>query len=231
MAPVTPSSYREILNGVRRAKLGPLRSLGVKYSQLVQTADSADWSKKTYNKTICVVRRVFKFGYRDHPERHDPTRELRGARIQLKDRLTIDPFTLDEAETFIQALRRDWGEAHANHDEFRLFTGLGPSEQIALIVDDSDAARGTLDVTKARVNGTDKDCTETGDDRRVVLCPRAVAVLNRQFALREDLVRCGRIDHDHLFFQLGASVGTRARGPSKGAAPGNRPTVRNGIPC
>jgi hypothetical protein len=37
---------------------------------------------------------------------------------------------------------------------------------------------GTLIINKARVAGIDKHLTKTGDDRRVVLCPRALNVLN-----------------------------------------------------
>ena len=201
LAPVTLTSYQKVLDSTWRPELGRLRFLDIRYSQLVQIADSAVWSKKTYNNAISVLRRAFKFGYRDHPERHDPTRQLRGARIRHKDRPAIDPFSLDQAEALIAALRRDWGDAQANYDEFRIFTGLRPSEQIALAVSDYDAARGTLDVTKARVNGTDKDSTKTGDDRRIVLCPRAIAVLRRHLVLRNELVRAGRIDHDRLFFK------------------------------
>ena len=57
-----------------------------------------------------------------------------------------------------------------------------------------------LSITKARVNGVDKDVTKTGEDRRIVLCPRAIAVIERQLRLRERLIRAGLIDHDHLFF-------------------------------
>ena len=203
LAPVTLNSYRKILDGIWRPELGPLRFLDVRYSQLVRIADRAEWNKKTHNNVLSVLRRAFKFGYCDHPEEHDPTRQLKGARIQQKDRPCIDPFTLDEAEVLIAALRCDWGDAQANYDEFRLFSGLRPSEQIALHVGDHDAARGTLDITKARVNGVDKDCTKTGDDRRIVLCPRAVGVLNRQLALRQKLVKAGKISHDFLFFQAG----------------------------
>jgi integrase len=35
----------------------------------------------------------------------------------------------------------------------------------------------------------------------VELCPRALAVLKRQFALRERYVRAGKIKHDLVFFQ------------------------------
>jgi integrase len=88
--------------------LSQARFLDIRYSTLVQIADRADWSKKSYNNAISVLRRAFKFGYRDHPEQHDPTRQLKGARIQRKDRPVIDPFTVEEAETLIATLRRDW---------------------------------------------------------------------------------------------------------------------------
>jgi integrase len=201
MAAVTLSSYRKILDGIWRLELGSLRFLDVRYTTLVRIADRTGWGKKTHNNAISVLRRAFKFGYRDHPDRHDPSRELKGARIQHKDRSLIDPFSLEEAETLIAALRRDWGNAQANYDEFRFFTGLRPSEEIALLVNDYDASRGTLDVTKARVDGVDKTSTKTGDDRRIALGPRAIGVLKRHLELREELARAGKIDHDFLFFK------------------------------
>ena len=80
------------------------------------------------------------------------------------------------------------------------FTGLRPSEDIALVVTDYDAVHGVLSITKARVLGIDKDVTKTGEDRRIRLCPRAIAIIKRQLGLRERLAREGRIEHDHLFF-------------------------------
>ena len=38
-----------------------------------------------------------------------------------------------------------------------------------------------LSVTKARVYGIDKDCTKTGEDRRLVLCPRAIGPNRNEF--------------------------------------------------
>lgn len=35
-----------------------------------------------------------------------------------------------------------------------------------------------MTVTKARIAGMDKDVTKTGNDRRILLSPRAVAVLD-----------------------------------------------------
>jgi integrase len=201
MAPITVSSYRRVLNAFWRPKIGEIPFLGIRYSMLVRIADEAPWSKKTYNNAISVLRRAFKFGYRDHPERHDPTVGLKSARIRKKDRAAIDPFSIQAAEALIAAIHQDWGEAQGNYDEFRFFTGLRPSEQIALVVSDFDPAQRTLTISKARVGGIDKDSTKTGEDRRIELCPRALQVLIRQLALRDALVRAGKIDHGHLFFK------------------------------
>jgi integrase len=46
----------------------------------------------------------------------------------------------------------------------------------------------------------DKDCTKTGDDRRIRLCPRAVAILERELQVRTRLMEQHGIQHEpHLF--------------------------------
>ena len=124
----TVSAYRRVLNGVWRAALGRQLFHQIRYSQLVAIADRKPWSKKTYNNAISILRRAFEFGYRNHPEQHNPARSLRSARLKKKDRPKIDPFSMQDAETFIAAIHRDWGEAQGNYDEFRFFTGMRPSE-------------------------------------------------------------------------------------------------------
>jgi integrase len=167
---------------------------------LLKIADAHSWRKKTYNNAISALRRAFEFAFLDYPERHNPAAALKCARMGKKDRPRIDPFSIQEAEVLIAALHRDWGEAQGNYDELRFFTGLRPSEEIALLATDYDAAKGVLNITKARVCGIDRDVTKTGEDRRIVLCPRAVAIIERQLRLRERLVGAGLIHHQHLFF-------------------------------
>jgi integrase len=48
--------------------------------------------------------------------------------------------------------------------------------------------------------GIDQDVTKTGEYRRIVVCPRAVAILERQLRMRERAVQAGLIRHDSLFF-------------------------------
>ncbi len=200
LAAVTVTSHRKILDHVWRPYLGHLPLLGILYSRLVQIADDHSSNKKTYNNTVSALRRAFEFGYLDYPDHRNPAAALRCARLGKRDRPLIDPFSIQEAEIFIAALHREWGEAYGHYDELRFFTGLRPSEEIALLVTDYDAAHGVLSITKARVDGVDQDVTKTGEDRRIVLCPRAIAILNRHLRLRNRMVNDGRIQHGHLFF-------------------------------
>jgi integrase len=178
MANVTLACYRRILNGVWRTKIGAIRFLDVRYSALVKIADEADWSKKSYNNALSVLRRAFKFGYRDHPEEYDSTLNLKSARIRKQDRPVVDPFTIQDAEALIAAIHRDWAEAQGNYDEFRFFSGLRPSEEIALLVKDFDAVRRTVTVTKARVAGLDEDRRGTAS-RALPACPTRVETPTR----------------------------------------------------
>jgi integrase len=202
LAYATFASYRRVIDATWRPMIGTRRFDQVTYSMLVKVADAKQVGKKTYNNIVSVLRRAFEYGYRDHPERHNPARGLKTLRIRKKDRSPVDPFLIEEAEALIAAIRHDWGEAQGNYDEFRFFTGLRPSEQIALLVSDCDLAKGTIAITKARVMARDKDRTKTSEDRIVALCPRALAVLKRQLALRERWQRLGvQFNHEHVFFK------------------------------
>jgi len=201
MAFVTVDGYRKILKQVWRPKIGKEHFEKIRYSKLVKIADGYRWSKKTYNNAVSALRCAFDYGYRDFPEKHNPASALKCFRITKKDRPVIDPFTIQEAEALIEAIHRDWGEAQGNYDEFRFFTGLRPSEEIALLVTDCDVGQSKIKVTKARVVARDKDRTKTSEDRLVELCPRALHVLKRHLALRARLKLAGRIDHDDLFFK------------------------------
>jgi integrase len=201
LAASTLGSYRRVLNRVWRPVVGKQLFHQVRYSTLVQIADRQSWSKKTYNNAISIVRRAFDFGYRDHPEQYNPARGLRSARLTRNDRPRIDPFSIQDAETLIAAIHRDWGEAQGNYDEFRFFTGLRPSEEIALMLADLDLAHGIVNIHRARVAGVERNCTKTGEDRRVTLCSRALLVVKRQLRLRARLETAGKLDHDYVFIQ------------------------------
>ena len=191
LAYVTGRGYRKLLAQIWRPAIGA-RLLGeVRYSELARIVNAYEWTKKTYNNAVSVIRRVFDYGYKDHPEKNNPAVGLRCLRITKKDRPVVDPFTIGEAESLITQLRADWGDAIGNYDELRFFTGLRPSEQIALLVTDFDERLGVLRVTKARVLRRDKDRTKMQEDRNVDLTPRAIHVLKAHLELRATYVAAG----------------------------------------
>jgi integrase len=200
LAPITLTSYRRILDRIWRPRIGRITFLSVRHSTLANIADAQRWQKKSYNNAVSALRRAFEFGYRDHPEQRDPAALLKSTRIRRADRRPIDPFSIEEAEVLIAAIHRDWGPAQGNYDEFRFFTGLRPSEEIALLASDFDPKRRLLRVSKSRVEGVDRDITKTGDSRWIELCPRALAVVERQQDLRDQMKRAGLLSHDCLFF-------------------------------
>ena len=230
MAYSTYSSYRQILESVWEPRIGEEEFLEVTYSRLQSiiasyaakieettdadekngttgassiTSDPSDppLKKSTYNNMVSALRCAFEHGYRDFPEKHNPALRLKTLRITKKDREPPDPFTLPEAELIIARSHQEFGEAHGNYEELRFFTGLRPSEQIALKVCDYDVSKGTLRVARARVRRREKDRTKTNDDRVIELCPRAIEVLRRQLRLREQLVNAGLVRHEFIFFQ------------------------------
>jgi hypothetical protein len=89
LAATTLASHRQILDHVWRPYIGELSFLGVRHSTLVKIVDAQHWSKKTYNNAIRALRRAFEFGYRDHPEQHNPALFLKSARIAKKDRPVV----------------------------------------------------------------------------------------------------------------------------------------------
>jgi integrase len=206
LAFATFESYRKIIDAVWRPAIAKENFEEVKYSMLLKVIDSKmGIKKKTHNNIVSTLRCAFEHGYRDHPVKHNPAAALRCLRMSKKDRPVADPFTIQEAEAVIAAIHRDWGQAQGNYDEFRFFTGLRPSEQIAIQIDDFDVARRQILISKARVMSRDKDRTKTGEDRIVELCPRALEVLKRQLVFRARLELAGRIHHEDLFFRTDGS--------------------------
>jgi integrase len=202
MAYSTLNGYQKILKRSWRPKLGKRSFKSVVYSELAELAGAQGWkTKKTYNNGISPLRCAFEFGYKDHPDKPNPAAGLDTFRLTKRDCPKIDPFTIQEAETLILGIHVEWGEAIGNFDEFRFFTALRQSEEISLRVQDCDLVKGTIRIHQVVVLGRDKDRPKNNEERIVELCPRALAVLTRQLALRKQYVSAGKINHDFVFFK------------------------------
>jgi integrase len=189
----------------------PLKGFGqraffsIKLSELREHLRKHEGSKKSYNNIVSGIRCVFEFGYMDKPAQN-PALGLKCVRLLAKDKRAKDPFSIEEAERIIAGTREIWGEEQALYEEVRFFTGMRPSEQIALEVSDFDAKAGTLHICKARVEARDKAYTKTGVDRTIELSPRSLVALQRLLLIRAKLKLVGKIDHERLFIKADGSA-------------------------
>lgn len=161
-------------------RIGDKPITDIKYSDLTdELGDYAFGKRKTRNNIVSVVREVFAFAKKDRIIATSPADELKTLRVQKQP---PDPYRVEEAEAIIAGIRKDWGEGEANYVELVFFSGMRPSEAIALQWPDIDRMRWTGVVNKARVMARDKDTTKTAVAREVEFCPRAIAVLERQWS-------------------------------------------------
>jgi integrase len=190
LAHSTRESYRKILMHHWRPQFGTRELLDIKASELKTFIGSTPWdSNKTRNNVVSAGRRVFEFGYDDHPELDNPAEKLKSLRVQ---RARPDPFTLEEAETIIAGILKDWGPDDADYVEFQFFAGARPSETIAASWPKFDRRTGVLRISEARVMAQDKKTTKTSVERDVELNPRALAVIKRRRP-KSELLKHGRI--------------------------------------
>lgn len=136
-------------------------------------------SRKTQNNILIPLRGVFALACKADPYLKDPTEGIDNLKVQSGN---PDPFSPDEVEAILAALRKHPGEPYADYFEFACYAGLRPSEQIALLWQDVDLRSGTVRVRRARVLAKDKERTKTTYERDVELNTRALAVLERQRA-------------------------------------------------
>jgi integrase len=169
----TAYHYAQTLGSYHFDDWNAKRVLALDYRQLKAKLGTLPDNPKTFNNVASVAKMVLEYGYkakllREPLHDHIEMRRLTKAKP--------DPFTLGEVETILGKLKDERGR---NHYEFAFFSGLRPSEQIALQWRNVDLKAGTLLVDVARTRYKDKG-TKTGEERTVELNTRARAALERQ---------------------------------------------------
>jgi hypothetical protein len=84
MAFSTLDSYRQIIESVwrparasgRGPQLGDEPFEEVRYSHLARIAAGHTQNKRTYNNIVSALRCAFDYGFKDHPEKHNPASGL-----------------------------------------------------------------------------------------------------------------------------------------------------------
>lgn len=175
----TDLSYRRILDHYWLPTLRDIAIARITNAKIRELVGDLVVGRKTRNNVLIPARAVFAQAVVDEVIDANPMALIKNAKTQ---REPPDPFDVDEVPIILAQLRRAHDEQVANYFEFAFYTGMRPSEQIALQWGDVDWRRGTATVRRARVWGQNKDRTKTFVSRDVELTDIALACLKRQKA-------------------------------------------------
>ncbi|MBV7428093.1 MULTISPECIES: site-specific integrase [unclassified Acidovorax] len=135
-------------------------------------------NSKTFNNVASVLSMALEYG---HLAKMIPEALHVHIAMRKHQKPQPDPFTLDQVEVLLQRFSSAQGR---DYYEFAIFTGMRPSEQIALSWSKVDLHAGTVLVDEALTRGKIKG-TKTTDIRELELTARARQVLERQRAVSQ----------------------------------------------
>jgi len=154
------------------------RMVDLDYRALMALLSVMPANGKTFNNLASVLSQVLEYAHRAKLLREPLHDHIEMRRHQKPG---PDPLTLAEVEIVLGKMRDQQARTFY---EFAFFSGLRPSEQIALRWAQVDLRAGTVTVDKARTRSQDKG-TKTGHVRTVELTSRARAAIERQRAVTQ----------------------------------------------
>jgi integrase len=170
--------YEQSLGSYHFTDWNPLRLAEIDYRRLKAKLAALPANAKTFNNIASVLSMVLEYGHRAKLLR-EPLHEAIVMRRLAKPK--PDPFSLPELEVMLQKMRDPRG---VTFYEFAFFSGLRPSELIALRWADLDLRAGTATVRRAITRSKEKG-TKTGEERTVEFNARAKAAIERQRAVSQ----------------------------------------------
>lgn len=171
LAKTTLREYRNSLGRFRDA-WGGKRLTEITAADIITTLASIDLAAKSFNNIVSPLRALLSMAYRMGKTRTDLSLHITQRKKEQTD--GPDPLTHQEIERVLDAAG-DW----RNYFEVAIYTGMRPSEQIALSWGDVDMIAGSITIKTARVRGMDKS-TKTSAVRTVWLSSRGIEAIKRQ---------------------------------------------------
>lgn len=174
----TAHHYDQTIGSLHFQGINATRMVDIDYRMLMALLSGMPENAKTFNNVASVLRQILLYAHKAKLIRgplHDHI-EMRKAQHPGPD-----PFTLEEAEVLLDKMTD--GRAR-DYFEFAFFTGLRPSEQIALRWPNVDLRAGTVKVDSALTRGKEKG-TKTSSLRMIELTGRARQVLERQHKITQ----------------------------------------------
>lgn len=174
----TRREYRKSIDRHLVPRIGSVRLVDLRKTDCkrLQAELAEALSAKSVNNTLIPLRRMLADALEDDAIDRDPMANVPSLRVQTEE---PDPLTPDEAATVLAALP---GGQVRNLYRFALWTGMRPSELIALEWGDVDLRSGVVRVRRARVRGEVKATKTAAGRRDVLLLPEARAAIEAQRA-------------------------------------------------
>lgn len=171
----TFGAYEQTINsyhfdGVRNVRIGDFG-----FRELKQLSATLPANAKTFNNVASVLRQALEYGYRAKIIKEPLHIEIEMRKSQKPG---PDPLTMIEVELLLPAFKSPVGR---DYFAFAIFSGMRPSEIIALEWSSVDLPSGTVLVNQALTRGIVKG-TKTSVVRTVELTQRALQVIENQRA-------------------------------------------------
>lgn len=149
----------------------------IQYSTIAALANAQGWGPKNRNNMLIPLRQVMELAFLDGTIATNPAERIRNAKVQKEP---PDPLTAEEVNAVLKHMQK-YNAQICNLFDFSFFTGMRPSEVIALRWGDIDHICGVARVQRARTFG-EEHSTKTYKVRDVELSERAKSALARQKA-------------------------------------------------
>lgn len=164
----TKQTYYNILKHHWFPYLGNIPIKSITTEMILELIIEKELSNKYINQILIPLRGVFDTAILLKYIKENPTDNIKNKKLQLEQ---PDPFNRDEMETILNWLKRNSSKTHYLFYEISFWTGLRPSELIALQW--KDITDDTIYIHKSRVKGIEKQTTKTKNTRTVLLNPRS----------------------------------------------------------
>ncbi len=182
-AATTLSEYENLLNSRWRPLYGNRPIAEITYEELaLDVAEFPRMAAKTFNNVMTPARQVWALAFKMKKVPENITLEIESRKGQEPE---PDPLLMSEVLQVIEHVDKYYGGAWRNYFELAFFTGVRPSEQIALQWTRVDLSREQIRIDQARVRRHNK-ATKTYKSRDVDLQGPALEALRRQKQLTFD---------------------------------------------
>jgi integrase len=142
-------------------------------------ATQPNWSGKTRNGKVSVLRQAIQLALRDGVISSDPIDGLEPVKHQSPE---PDPFPVEQVDLILRTLEERYGEEVANYFGVKFYTGLRTGESLGLRWSSIDWPSRRMTVKEGITMGEHVEVTKTRKIRQIHLNSKALAYLQRQKA-------------------------------------------------